>query len=133
MYERKLPIQEECGLDLIREVVFGKWKIHLLYYISQGISRPGQLQKNIPEATRRVLNIQLKQLEDDGLVAKTVYDQQPPKVEYYLTDLGKSIMPIINELGQWGDHNSEHLRRVIKNGWYCRRCNTLTTIKRTAC
>ncbi|UOE50269.1 helix-turn-helix transcriptional regulator [Mucilaginibacter sp. SMC90] len=113
MYERKLPIQQECGLDLIREVVFGKWKIHLLYFISQGISRPGQLQKNIPEATRRVLNIQLKQLEDDELVAKTVYDQQPPKVEYYLTDLGKSVVPIINELGQWGDAHSEHLRRVI--------------------
>ncbi|WP_091166922.1 winged helix-turn-helix transcriptional regulator [Mucilaginibacter sp. P25] len=114
MYERKLPIQEECGLDLIREVVFGKWKIHLLYYISQGISRPGQLQKNIPEASRRVLNIQLNQLEDDELVAKTVYNQQPPKVEYYLTDLGKSIMPIINELGRWGDTHSGHLRRVIK-------------------
>ncbi|MFS2186552.1 winged helix-turn-helix transcriptional regulator [Mucilaginibacter sp. Mucisp84] len=70
--------------------------------------------KKYPGSIRRVLNIQLNQLEDDELVAKTVYNQQPPKVEYYLTDLGKSIMPIINELGRWGDTHSGHLRRVIK-------------------
>jgi len=49
MYDRKIPISQDCGLDLIREVLYGKWKIHLIYYISKGIKRPSGLQKEIPE------------------------------------------------------------------------------------
>jgi DNA-binding HxlR family transcriptional regulator len=59
MYKRKIPIELNCGLDLVKEVLYGKWKIHLVYFISQGIKRPGELQKKIPGATRRVLNVQL--------------------------------------------------------------------------
>ncbi|NCD69764.1 winged helix-turn-helix transcriptional regulator [Mucilaginibacter agri] len=111
--ERKIPIQQECGLDLIREVLFGKWKIHLLYYIGQGIMRPGQLHKEIPEASRRVVNMQLKSLEEDGFVSKTIYDQKPLKAEYRLTYIGFSVLPIITAFGNWGDNNREHLKRVI--------------------
>lgn len=115
MYQRKIPIELNCGLDLVKEILFGKWKIHLLYFISQGIKRPGELQRKIPSATRRVLNVQLNQLEQHGLITKKIYAELPPKVEYELTDLGKSVLPIINDLGKWGDDNQTELRNLIEH------------------
>jgi Predicted transcriptional regulators len=113
MYKRKIPIDLNCGLDIVKEVVYGKWKIHLIFFISQGDRRPGQLQKKIPGATRRVLNVQLNELEAHGLISKKIYAELPPKVEYSLTDLGESLLPIISALGQWGDDNQQHLRQAI--------------------
>ena len=112
-YTKKIPIDPTCGLDLVKEVLYGKWKIHLLYFISEGARRPGELQRKIPAATRRVLNVQLNQLEDHGLIAKKIYAELPPKVEYSLTELGQSVLPVIAALGKWGDEHQEHLRRVI--------------------
>ncbi len=113
MYKRKIPVELNCGLDLVKEVLYGKWKIHLIYFISQGLKRPSELQRKIPRATRRVLNMQLNQLEDHGLICKKIYAQLPPKVEYTLTRLGHSVLPIVMALGKWGDDHQEHLRRAI--------------------
>jgi DNA-binding HxlR family transcriptional regulator len=113
MYKKKIPIELNCGLDLVKEVLYGKWKIHLLYFISQGFKRPGELQRKIPGATRRVLNVQLNQLEEHELIAKKIYAEQPPRVEYYLTELGHSALPVITALGQWGDKHQEQLRKVV--------------------
>ncbi|MBD8084241.1 winged helix-turn-helix transcriptional regulator [Chryseobacterium caseinilyticum] len=113
MYERKIIPNLNCGLDLIGEVLYGKWKIRLLWFIDQGHQRPSELQRKIPDATRRVLNIQLKELEDHELITKKIYPVVPPKVEYSLTELGKSVIPIILQLGIWGDQNETHLRTVI--------------------
>lgn len=100
MYQRKIPIDLNCGLDLVKEVLYGKWKMHLIYFISQGINRPGELQRKIPSATRRVLNVQLNQLEEHGLISKKIYAQLPPKVEYTLTELGQTVLPLITALGK---------------------------------
>lgn len=113
MYKRKIALNLNCGLDLIGEVLYGKWKIRLLWFINEGYKRPSELQRNIPDASRRVLNIQLKELEEHELVTKKIYPVVPPKVEYSLTDLGKTLIPIISALGQWGDDNEERLRNVI--------------------
>lgn len=113
MYERKIIPNLNCGLDLIGEVLYGKWKIRLLWFIDQGHQRPSELQRKIPDATRRVLNIQLKELEDHELITKKIYPVVPPKVEYSLTELGKSVIPVILQLGIWGDQNETHLRTVI--------------------
>ena len=113
MYERKIIPNLNCGLDLIGEVLYGKWKIRLLWFIDQGHQRPSELQRKIPDATRRVLNIQLKELEDHELITKKIYPVVPPKVEYSLTELGKSVIPVILQLGIWGDNNETHLRTVI--------------------
>ncbi|WP_294276376.1 helix-turn-helix domain-containing protein [uncultured Chryseobacterium sp.] len=102
-----------CGLDLIGEVLYGKWKIRLLCFIHQGHLRPSELQRKIPDASRRVLNIQLKELEEHELVTKTIYAQVPPKVEYFLTDFGKTLVPVIAALGNWGDQHEDRLRKVI--------------------
>lgn len=113
MYERKIPLNLNCGLDLIGEVLYGKWKIRLLWFINAGHKRPSELQRKIPDASRRVLNIQLKELEKHELVTKKIYPVVPPKVEYSLTDFGKSLIPVISILGNWGDENEERLRSVI--------------------
>lgn len=113
MYERKIPLSLNCGLDLIGEVLYGKWKIRLLWFINEGNKRPSELQRKIPDASRRVLNMQLKELEQHELIAKVIYPVVPPKVEYNITSFGETLMPIIAALGNWGDGNEERLRRVI--------------------
>lgn len=113
MYERKIPLNLNCGLDLIGEVLYGKWKIRLLWFIDQGFKRPSELQRKIPEASRRVLTIQLKELMEHELISKKIYPVVPPRVEYHLTDFGKTLIPVIASLGQWGDDHEEHLRSVI--------------------
>jgi DNA-binding HxlR family transcriptional regulator len=113
MYERKTIPNLNCGLDLIGEVLYGKWKIRLLWFINEGYKRPSELQRKIPDAPRRVLNIQLKELEDHELVSKVIYPVVPPKVEYTLTEFGKTLIPVISALGQWGDEHEERLRTVI--------------------
>ena len=67
----------------------------------------------IPGATRRVLNAQLNQLEEHELISKKIYAELPPKVEYSLTKLGESVLPVIVTLGEWGDNHQEQLRKVI--------------------
>jgi len=113
MYERKTTPNLNCGLDLIGEVLYGKWKIRLLWFINEGFQRPSELQRKIPDASRRVLNIQLKELEDHELVSKVIYPVVPPKVEYSLTDFGKTLIPIIAAIGGWGDEHEARLKRVI--------------------
>ena len=113
MYERKIPLSLNCGLDLIGEVLYGKWKIRLLWFINEGFNRPSELQRKIPDASRRVLNIQLNELEKHELIEKTIYPVVPPKVEYKLTEFGKTLIPVISALGHWGDDNADRLREVI--------------------
>lgn len=113
MKDRKIPLNLNCGLDLIGEVLYGKWKIRLLWFINEGYKRPSELQRKIPDASRRVLNIQLKELEEHELISKIIYPVVPPKVEYSLTDFGETLIPVISALGNWGDENQIRLRNVI--------------------
>ena len=114
MGERKIPVTLNCGLDLVGEVLYGKWKIRLLFFINEGNKRPSELQRKIPDATPRVLNMQLKELEEHEMISKVVYAQMPPKVEYSLTEFGKSLMPVVLNLGGWADANQEKLREIIE-------------------
>lgn len=113
MQPRKIPLNLNCGLDLIAEVLYGKWKIRLLWFINEGHKRPSELQRKIPDASRRVLHIQLNELEKHELISKIIYPVVPPKVEYSLTEFGKTLIPVISALGNWGDQNEERLRSVI--------------------
>ncbi|RNI22587.1 winged helix-turn-helix transcriptional regulator [Rufibacter latericius] len=113
MYQRKIPPSLNCGLDLIGEVLYGKWKIRLLWFIHEGNKRPSELQRKIPDASRRVLNMQLKELEEHEFISKVIYPVVPPKVEYSLTELGESLIPVLSVLGNWGDKHQELLRSVI--------------------
>ena len=113
MYKKKIPLSLNCGLDLIGEVLYGKWKIRLLWFINEGYQRPSELKRKIPDASRRVLDMQLKELEEHELITKKIYPVVPPKVEYSLTEFGKTLIPVISALGQWGDEHQERLRTLI--------------------
>ncbi|MDF7814026.1 helix-turn-helix domain-containing protein [Hymenobacter sp. YC55] len=107
MYQKKIERTLDCGVVLTKEVLHGKWKSTLLHFIARGVQRPSDLQRAIPSATRRVLNIQLNEMEQHGLISKTIFLQLPPKVEYTLTSLGESLLPVIDAMEQWGnDHRS---------------------------
>ncbi|WDF70416.1 helix-turn-helix domain-containing protein [Sphingobacterium oryzagri] len=114
MYERKIPLTIDCGLHLTKEVLNGKWKPALLNAISMEVKRPSAMLRLLPEATRRVLAVQLNEMEAHGLISKKIYPQLPPKVEYSLTNLGWSLMPIIDAMNMWGDQNRSFLEKVIR-------------------
>ena len=100
------------GVEATIAVIGGKWKPLILYELKDGTLRFSQLQDRVePRITQRMLTKELRQLEADGLVARKVYPQVPPKVEYSLTEKGGSIMPILNLLCHWGEeHLSDRIR-----------------------
>lgn len=114
MYQKKLPAELECGLHLFMEVMNGKWKISLIWCIYNGINRPGELQRRIPKASRRLLDTQLSQLVSHGIIAKTVFDQKPPKVTYELTPLGQTLIPVIESTARWGEMHRNELEQLIQ-------------------
>jgi DNA-binding HxlR family transcriptional regulator len=108
MFERKIPKDLSCGMAMMMEIIGGKWKPCLIYNISRGHKRPSELQRLNPHATRRVLYQQLKELEEHGIIERVVYAVVPPKVEYFLTDLGTSLLPVINVMDDWGTQYLEN-------------------------
>lgn len=82
-------------------MVAGKWRPVILYRLRGGTLRFGQLQRAIPDVTHRMLTLQLRELERNGLVARKVYPQVPPKVEYSLTDAGQRLIPALEAMGRW--------------------------------
>ena len=112
MYKRKIPLRMDCGLHIFKELLEGKWKLMLIYYISEKVKRPGALQKKIG-ADRRVMNKQLDDLVKYGFVEKISFDTKIPKVEYQLTDLGFSLLPLIISLEQWGEKNRVVLETAL--------------------
>ena len=114
MYQKKIAKSYDCGILLTKEVLGGKWKPALLYNIALGVRRPSALQRRLPEASRRVLTVQLNELEQHGLVGKTIYAQLPPKVEYYLTEFGRSLLPILDAMTQWGEQHRAQLEQVLQ-------------------
>ncbi|MGN8057652.1 winged helix-turn-helix transcriptional regulator [Pedobacter sp. 22163] len=112
-YKRKIPISVDCGIHLFMEVMNGKWKISLVWSIHNGIKRPAEIHKKISGASRRVLDAQLNQLVDHGLVSKKIYDQRPLKVEYSLTDMGKTLIPVIESTARWGEEHRDALETKI--------------------
>jgi DNA-binding HxlR family transcriptional regulator len=111
-YARKIPLLD-CGHEYVRRVLHGRWKIVLLLRIASGHQRPGELARTIPQASRRVLDAQLLQLVEQGLVHKTVFDEAVQHVEYQLTELGESLLPVIAVMGEWGTTHLQHLRETI--------------------
>lgn len=103
MYEKKMRNEFiECGMGITMEMIGGKWKPCLILSIHRGLKRPTELHKAHPNASPRVLNQQLAELEDYGIITKKVYPVLPPKVEYSLTAFGETILPIIHAMEKWG-------------------------------
>jgi DNA-binding HxlR family transcriptional regulator len=113
MYQKKIANTLSCGSVLTKEVLHGKWKSTLLACIDQGVRRPSAMQRTIPSATRRVLNVQLTELEQHGLISKTIFPELPPKVEYQLTPLGQSLLPVIAVMEEWGNAHRPQLEQAL--------------------
>ena len=92
-----------CTTSIAMEFIGGKWKSVILIYLIDGKKRYNELYKLISTITERTLSLQLKQLEKDGLITRSVYTKKPPlKVEYALTPFGESLSPVLTAIAQWG-------------------------------
>lgn len=105
MYERKIPVDLDCPLRLTISLLNSKWKSCILDELRHKPLRPSELHKLFPEATPRVLDMQLKELVIDGLVDKTIYPELLPRSEYAITPLGMTLIPIIDAMIEWGERN----------------------------
>lgn len=105
-YERKIPVDLDCPLRLTMSLIESKWKSCILDELRNSTAlRPSEIHKRLPEATPRVLDIQLKEMVEDGIVEKTIYPELPPRSEYRITQLGKSLLPIIDLMLKWGEEH----------------------------
>jgi DNA-binding HxlR family transcriptional regulator len=95
-----------CPVEVTLSTVGGKWKPLIVYYLLSGTKRFGELRRLIPGATQQMLTMQLRELEQVGVLHRQVYAQVPPKVEYSLTELGRSLEPVLYQMAAWGE-------------WYC--------------
>jgi DNA-binding HxlR family transcriptional regulator len=97
---------ERCAtVSVLQKILGGKWKIEILYYISLETRRFGELQRQIGDITQSTLTKQLRELEADGFISRYIFQEIPPKVEYSLTDIGKSFIPVLEHMKKWGDTN----------------------------
>ena len=96
----------QCPVAVALSVIGGKWKLQVVYCLLSGTKRFGELRRLIPDATQQMLTTQLRELEQAGVLHRQVYAQVPPKVEYSLTELGRSLEPIVVQIYTWGE-------------WYC--------------
>lgn len=91
-----------CPMEMTMDLIGGKWKVVILWHLSFGVLRFNELYRKFPDVTQKMLTQQLRDLEADGLILRNVYPQVPPKVEYSLTETGRSLVPVLNDMNKWG-------------------------------
>ncbi len=98
-----------CCASLTMGVIGGKWKTVILFHLMSGKLRYNEIRKSMPTVTERTLSLQLKKLKEDGVVNRKVYTRKSPlKVEYTLTELGETLIPLIQSIADWGDYVVEN-------------------------
>jgi DNA-binding HxlR family transcriptional regulator len=98
------------GVEATMEIIGGKWKTIILCHLRKNTMRSSELRRAIPQITQKMLTQQLRELENDGIVHRHVFNQVPPRVEYSLTDRGHSLNNILNQLCTWGEQNVDERR-----------------------
>lgn len=96
-----------CPLALSVDLLGGKWKLQILWHLKDDVLRYTELKKKLNKISQKILTLNLRELEQDGLVSRKIYPVSPPKVEYSLTEYGETILPILNEIHMWGKDYSE--------------------------
>ncbi|MEK3786441.1 winged helix-turn-helix transcriptional regulator [Paenibacillus sp. FSL K6-1230] len=99
------PNEEGCPVAYTLDIIGGKWKGILLYHMIEQPVRFNEFRRICPTITQRMLTLQLRELEQDGIVHREVYHQVPPKVEYSLTSFGQTLIPIIMKMKEWGEQH----------------------------
>jgi DNA-binding HxlR family transcriptional regulator len=90
-------------VELSLDIIGGKWKISIIWILKDDPKRYGELRRSLPKVTHKMLTQQLRELEADEIITRKVFPEVPPKVEYNLTLLGKSVLPVIDMLHEWGE------------------------------
>ncbi|GHO55182.1 winged helix-turn-helix transcriptional regulator [Ktedonobacter robiniae] len=103
---KQMPKATACPVEVTLSIVGGKWKPMIVWHLLSGTKRFGELRRLIPGATQQMLTMQLRELEQARVLHREVYAQVPPKVEYSLTELGRSLESILLQMAEWGE-------------WYC--------------
>jgi DNA-binding HxlR family transcriptional regulator len=103
-----------CALDITMDYIGGKWRSVVLWYLMKDKKRFSELKKVIPDITEKMLSIQLKHLERDGLIERQVFAEVPPRVEYTLSPAGRSLMPLLMEIAAWGRNKGYNEGKIIK-------------------
>ncbi|MCX2483284.1 winged helix-turn-helix transcriptional regulator [Pedobacter sp. MR2016-24] len=105
-----------CGVSLAMDLLGGKWKAVILYFLKDGEKRYNELRKEITTITEMTLSLQLRQMEHDGLISRTVHGDKPPvKVIYRLTDLGKTTIPMLLAVNDWGKRLAKESGEILGN------------------
>ena len=112
MRQRRPEGVPSCTLEEALEIIGGRWTLSILWWLQRGPTRFSELKRLIPGVTQKMLTQQLRQLEIDGLVTRTVYAAVPPKVEYDLTPLGKDLKPALQLLCTWSEENLTQIRQA---------------------
>ena len=107
MQEKKSVEITECPVTYTMSKIGGKWKPIILFLITKGVNRFGVLQRAIDGISKQMLTKQLRELEADQILKRVIYPEIPPRVEYFITDLGESLLPIIGSMKAWGEAHLE--------------------------
>ena len=101
MYKKKIPFDIECGVKITMEVMGGKWKSCILLELMAGAKRPSEIDQ------------QLRELEAHGMISKKIFAELPPRSEYSITEQGKTLIPIIEQIEKWGDNFRPQMKEIL--------------------
>jgi DNA-binding HxlR family transcriptional regulator len=111
----KNRIDGDCGMAYTLTLIGGRWKPGILWRLIKGRLRYNELRKLLPDVSERMLVLQLRELEKDGLIRRIVYAEVPPRVEYELTEAGSSMKPVLKSLSDWGiEHQTKQKKTAAK-------------------
>lgn len=103
-----------CPTETALEMLSGKWKPRIIWKVyNQEVVRFGELKRQLPDITPKMLTQQLRELEEDGLVLRKIYTEVPPKVEYSLSEFGKTLKPVLDTIANWGENNHQQIVKIL--------------------
>lgn len=94
-------VEYSCSMELTLDIIGGKWKPVIIWHLGKKTMRFNELKRTLPNITQKMLTQQLRALEESQLINRVIYNQVPPKVEYSLTDYGRSLLPVLTDLCEW--------------------------------
>lgn len=104
---------ETCPVTFTTSLIGGRWKPLIIFVISQGVNRFGEMQRTLPEISKTMLTQELRDLEKNGIIDRKIFAEIPPRVEYSLTEMGKAALPIMEAMAVWGSNYRQ--RQLVEN------------------